>query len=363
MNWFGILMLTAGKELRDLRRDPRSLAVSLALPLILFPLLFRTIGSVGTAAGSEAPRFTAAVEAGSPLQAELAALPGIVILPVDGPLPDEPPPGVDLLLSSDSEAVTVVYDNSDSDAVSALGYLESALDPAPAAVLLRRPLYPAPEAGGRMLIALALPFMIFIFAASCPLPLAADLSAGEKERRSLEPLLATAAPRGAIAAGKLLAAAAAGSLSVAAFFAGVGLSIAVAPSILGPDPVELVFSIRQMILLPLLTLLATALFASLELTAGIAVRSVREAQLLGMPLLVAAGGAVQLASGVDLTRSAWYLPHLPLINLAVAVRQAALDRIDPGFLLIACGWGCIYLAGVVLLAQRLLSSEKRVMSR
>jgi sodium transport system permease protein len=373
---FKIALLVAARELTDLLRDPRSLLISLGLPLLLFPLLFLTIGSASRTGTADAPQYRVTLSADSPLVPLLEKQPALELSLLTSPPQSDAEivefvygSSADIFLRLRDEKIEIHYDNSDQGAAAAANYLQQALsaetaaDSQSIAPPLLLPFYSSAKATGRLLLGIALPFMVFIFAASCPLPIAADLSAGEKERGSLEPLLASAAPRGAIAAGKLIAAAVAGFASVCAFVSGVGISLLINPAILGPDPVVISFSATQFLILPLLTLLVTAIFASLELAAGIATRSVREAQLLGMPLLLIAGGAVHLAQQADLKNLAWYYPHLPLVNLALGVRLTALDRIDPLLLLTITAWGLCYLAVAVWLSQRLFRSETTVLKR
>ena len=59
-----------GKEITDLRRDPRTLLVSVLLPLILFPLVFTITGDIGipeTAFNAETVNKAEALHRGSVL--------------------------------------------------------------------------------------------------------------------------------------------------------------------------------------------------------------------------------------------------------------------------------------------------------
>jgi sodium transport system permease protein len=63
-----------------------------------------------------------------------------------------------------------------------------------------------PEARGATLAAMMLPYLLILSAFIGSLQLILDTTAGERERQSLEPLLATPAKRGAIVSGKIAAA-------------------------------------------------------------------------------------------------------------------------------------------------------------
>ena len=70
------------------------------------------------------------------------------------------------------------------------------------------------EAKNSQFMSVLLPMILTIFAFIGGAHLAMDTTAGERERQSLEPLLATPASRAALVGGKMLAAAALGLLSM-----------------------------------------------------------------------------------------------------------------------------------------------------
>jgi len=366
-------VLVVRKELRDLVRDPRTVLISLVLPLLLFPLLFWILGNYQGADRADAGRFKIAVTGVLP--------PGYrdtqrlrFLAPADT---EGASPGPESLLrSGTADAVltigetagvrqfSVVYDNVDNTSIGAFEALasyiqqqEKAADPAAATQVRAAPLSPPEQARGRLLLSLMLPLLLFLFAVTCPLPFAADLSAGEKERGSLEPLLSTSAPRSGIVMGKFLATLIAGYAGVSAFSLGIFLSCVISPSVIGTEAMTFGLSFPAALLLVLFSLLVSALFAALELAAGLFTRSVREAQLLGMPLLVLSMGAVHIARSIDLRRVPPLYPHLPLVNLALAVRELGLGEPQPGHLAAALLWGSVYLAGTLLVAQRLFNRE------
>ncbi len=256
------------KELTDLLRDPRTIVVSILLPLILFPLIFTIAG------GSMAENISA--------------------------------------MQTD------------------------------------------PEEAGRAILAILLPFIITIFSSACPLPFAADLSAGEKERKSLEPLLSSAAPRTAIIAGKLTAAAAAGFLSLTAFTAGISISYLLNPEIIGDGRLIFRLSLGGILLISAAAGSAVLLFSGLELILGFLAKSVREAQLLGMPVLIVSGLIVYTAQHVDpLSR---LFACLPLVNLAILIQNTATGALTLSTTLTVFGCSFFYLillisGGTLLLRQ------------
>src|SRR5690606_2586186 len=90
--------------------------------------------------------------------------------------------------------------------VGALRLVARGINPAVAApVAVSRKDISTPEARGAGLAAMMLPYLLIMFAFLGSMPLVVDATAGERERQSLEPLLATPAGRGAIVSGKIAA--------------------------------------------------------------------------------------------------------------------------------------------------------------
>lgn len=359
--------LVARKELRDLSRDPRTLFLSFALPLLLFPGLFWMLAAWTPGAEDGGRPFRVALGAPWPGPqgdtsriafepmadaAALSALGDYDALWTGGDPTEGAPLGI------------IVYDNKRPRSIAAYQALSTLLDAARGRSNYGSfPLHPVDEAAGDLILGLLVPLMLFLFAVSCPLPVAADVSSGEKERGSLEALLSSSAPRTGIVLGKLGAVTAAGFAGTAAYVLGVYLSYRISPAILGPGPYAFTRSPGELFLLTLLGLLITALFSALELAAGTFTRSVREAQLLGMPLLILSMGAVYAAQSVDLAAVPSFLPHLPLVNLALAVRELAQGDWRYEHLFPALCWGILYLAGAAFMSVRMFRRESMILKR
>ena len=350
----GIVKTVALKELKDFFRDPRSLVLSLLLPLVLFPLLFWVL-SVDREKSPDKDRvFRIGIESGFDagewnLDSEKIS---VSFLENTYPLQWENDFDAILLIHPDTGKPVILYDNTDPASVAAFAYLES-INSLPAAARehigerrtpeLGFPLYPEDIAAGKIFLGLMAPFIFFIFAITCPLPVSADLSAGEKERGSLEPLLSTAARRSGIIAGKLVAAFISGMCSVCAYLLAIFISCVITPEIIGEQTMRFAVSFSQTAALSLLLVTMTALFAAVEICAGFITRSVREAQLLSMPLLMVGMGAVYIAQNLDISGKHAVYVHIPLVNLALAVREAAVGRMIPGDMTAAFLWSAVYL--------------------
>lgn len=130
-----------------------------------------------------------------------------------------------------------------------------------------------PEARRGMLLAF-LPYLLILFSFLGGAALVIDVTAGERERQSLEPLLATPAARAAIMSGKILAACLFGMLSLLLIVLAFKFSFQLAPG-----PLQLIDVSVPVMAQLLLVLLPMVLIGTTLLTLiAASVKSVKEAQ-------------------------------------------------------------------------------------
>lgn len=365
-----IIGIVAQKELKDFFRDPRSIFLSLVLPIVLFPLLFWVLSEDKETSIREDRVFQIGVESGFATDQFNYNSEKIILSFLNQKHPFNWRNEYDALLITEpkTNGPLILYDNSNPVSISAFAYLEqintktsimpvTSSDNDQIETDIGYPLFTPDEAAGKMFLGLILPFVFFIFAITCPLPGSADLSSGEKERGSLEPLLSTATPRRGIVLGKLAAASITGIFSVCAYILGIYISYIITPEIIGEKTMSFPFSFTQITVLSFLLICMTSLFAAIEICAGFITQSVREAQLLATPLLMIGMGAVYTAQNLDLANKAWFYTHLPLVNIALAVREAALDRMIPADILAAFFWSLFYIILITLLAINMFQKE------
>ncbi|WP_419569883.1 ABC transporter permease [Rheinheimera sp.] len=182
----------------------------------------------------------------------------------------------------------------------------------------------------------------------CSYP-AIDIGAGEKERGTLETLLICPISRTAIVLGKFLTVLTTGlatALITVSSFGGWGFLIG---SIMGVDIVEKTMStlgVADLVLILLMLIPLSAIFASLLLSLSIYARSFKEAQnyvgplsmVIFMPLVVA------LLPGVELN---WGMAMLPVTNVALAIKELIKGTMDTGMLVAILG-STVVLAGAML---------------
>ena len=301
------VIIVARKELLDLFRDRRTVLLGLFLMPILFPALI--LGAGGMAERKTRTQLESTLKL-PVIGAEHA--PNLVEF-LRGqnieaqPAPDDPDAEVraqthDAVLrispeygerwrESRSAQVELIYDSSRRDSQIPIARVRSAIEQYSRTLAMLRTIdrgvspevlqpvrvgqrdVATPESKRGMLLAF-LPYLLILSSFLGGAYLVIDVTAGERERQSLEPLLATPAPRASIMSGKILAAICFGMLSLLLILAAFKLSFAVAPGQM--RLVELSWPLLVQLLLVLLpmVLIGTTLLTLISAS----VKSVKEAQ-------------------------------------------------------------------------------------
>lgn len=320
MNSLHTLWTVMVKELLEIFRDKKILVNGLLLSPLLFPILILGMGSL--VENRVRTQLQSALEL-PVINAEIA--PNLVAyLATQNIKIEEAPADPDRMIreqerdvilridpafaedwrGSRAATVEILYDSSRQDSQIPLRRVQSALEgysrQAGALRLLMRGIDPnlqtairisqrdlaTPEARRGMLLAF-LPYLLILSAFLGGAYLVIDATAGERERQSLEPLLATAAGRGAIMSGKIAAACAFGMLGLLLTLLSFKLSFAFVGSgpLKGVDVSMWAVGKLLLILLPMV-LLGTTLLTLISAS----VKTVKEAQsymafLMLLPIL------------------------------------------------------------------------------
>jgi sodium transport system permease protein len=301
------ILTVARKELLDLFRDRRTVMIALLLSPILFPALIIGMGRmveskartqlestlevpvIGVQHAPNLVEFLRAqdiqpINAPKDIDAAIRSQQHDVALRIDAGFAKE-------WRASKPATVEIIHDSSRQDSDLPVRRLRGALEAYSQQVgtlrLLDRGVSPqaiaplmvsqrdvaTPEAKRGMLLAF-LPYLLILSAFLGGAYLVIDATAGERERQSLEPLLATPAARAAIMSGKILAACAFGMLSLLLILLAFKYSLAAAPGPLrGVDVSMLVMAKLLLVLLPMV-LIGTTLLTLISAS----VKSVKEAQ-------------------------------------------------------------------------------------
>lgn len=308
------------KELVDLFRDRKTMALGLFMGPILLPLLLLGIGHLAEKRATTQLESTLKLPVvGAEHAPNLVAYIGthnIEVLPA----PDDPDLEVreqrhDVILRipagyseqwrrSEAAEVELIFDSTRRDTEIPLrrvrgvlqGYsttagklrllsrgVDTQLD---SAVLVTSRDLATPQARSGQVLALMLPYFLILSAFLGGAAIVIDATAGERERQSLEPLLATPAAREAIMSGKILASTVFGMLSLVLLVVALKLSFAFGGGKLGGSSLDVASALGVLVVLAPMVLLGTCLLTLISAS----VKSVKEAQsymsvLMLMPLI------------------------------------------------------------------------------
>ena len=302
------LMIVARQELQDLFRDRRTVMLGLLMMPLLFPALILGMGSLAerkarTQIEGELELPVIGAEHAPNLVSFLESQNIRMLPPPEDADADVRAQTFDAVLriapdfaedwrSSRSASVELIYDSSRQDSRIPVSRVRNAVEQYSRTLgvlrLIERGVSPevtqpvrvaqrdaaTPEAKRGMILGVMLPYFLILSAFLGGAYLVIDVTAGERERQSLEPLLATPAARAAIMSGKILAAIAFGMLSLLLILVALKVSFTVAPGRLQVVDVSLPVLLQLLgVLLPMV-LIGTTLLTLISAS----VKSVKEAQ-------------------------------------------------------------------------------------
>ncbi|AKC86724.1 ABC transporter permease [Pseudoxanthomonas suwonensis] len=390
MNALATIWTVLVKELRDIARDRRTLALTLLLGPLLFPALILGMGSlVEKRAKTQIDKTLEVPVIGmehAPNLVAFLATHGIKAVPppqdLEGDIREQK---VDVALRiSDRFAedwragrpalVEIMLDSTRRDAeipgrrlrgalaaysgqVGALRLLARGIDPAVAQPVSSGTLDLAtPEAKRGMLMSVMLPYFLIITAFLGGAALVLDATAGERERQTLEPLLATPAARGAIVSGKILAACLLGVASLLLTLLAFKLSAQASAGIARQLDVSMLAIGRFLLVLLPMLLIGTSLLTFLAAAA----KSLKEAQshMTWLMLLPMVPTIMLMANPVKTQLWQFAVPFLAQNQLLLKVIRAEPISAQVWALYLACSLGLallLWLAAVMRYRQEKLA--------
>ncbi|ATC63487.1 hypothetical protein CMV30_05685 [Nibricoccus aquaticus] len=387
------------KELRDTLRDRRAIISMFLVPTLLMPLLTFGFAAVSIKmvkkAGREIPTVMIIGGEDSPaIRQAIEKQPDLKIVPFSADYAEqisqkklraavEIPPEFDKALRNGVRRSVKIYTH-DGEMRSgfATGTLERTLREYSKAIVLerltaanlpadlitpfdtRRQNVAPPEKVGGNSFGGMIPYILIILCFTGAMYPAIDLTAGEKERGTMETILCSPAARSELVLGKFLVVLAASLTTVACSVASMGLtafaashwlrgtlnSVATATASLPTVSIPGVLSVLLLVL-PL-----AVLFAALLMTISLFAKSYKEAQTYVSPLLIIvilpAVGAV--LPGVELTTT---LSLIPILNIALVSKELVAGSFPLLPLALIFLSTCAYAAAALALAVRMFNRE------
>ncbi len=201
------------------------------------------------------------------------------------------------------------------------------------------------------------PLILIIMTITGAIYPAIDLTAGERERGTLETLMAAPVPTVDLIAGKFVVVAAVGLMSALLNLLSIGGTVYLGG--LGDvltQGSQLVFPLAALPWVLLLLVPLAVMFSALLLAVCSFARSFKEAQNYVMPVMIAAliPAVVGILPG---TRLEGPILVMPVANIVVLTRDLFMGRFDPGAILWVLMSTSLYAATAIAIAARLFGQE------
>ncbi len=209
-------------------------------------------------------------------------------------------------------------------------------------------------------LSMFIPMIVAIWTATSAIQPSIDLTAGERERGTMEALLCTPANRVELLYGKWVAVGVVAGTSVLFQLAGLLFAVAfLIPSDIFGMPTLSIWSMASL----LLSVLLFAVFVvAIELALAVRAHSVKEAGTVLGPIVIAFIVPAMFAQFVNLEGIEWWWFVAPIFNVCLAMREALLNITDLSHVALWLGSSLFYAFVAVTWAARQFQREDLVES-
>jgi sodium transport system permease protein len=362
--------LTLAKELREALRDRRTLAIMVLLPLVVYPLLSLLAAQIasGREKQREAKPSTVAVsgtgDGPAALVSQLRANPTIFVLLPGGTPADVETGRLDALVELDqgpAPKLTLLYDASRDESRAAEERLSATIGKvlpegcAPRFALERHDVAPQARLGG-YLLSKALPLFVVLMVMLGAFYPAIDMTAGERERGTLETILCSPIARSDLMLGKVLAVATLAALTGVLNLASMAVTLM---QVLRLSSQTFLFDVpwghafaSSLVIFP-----AALLFAAVFVALGATARTFKEAQTLLLPAYLLTV-APAMAGAIGEYRLAGVAAFIPGMNVTLLARDLMVGRVPWPGAVAALLSTLVFAAAALAIAARIYDSER-----
>lgn len=363
---------TVAKELREALRDRRTLAIMILLPLVIYPLLSMLAAQVvmGRERHREARPSTVAVQGESPereaLLGQLVQNPAaFVVLPLVN-VGDLESGKIDVVVELSAErpgVVVLAYDASREESRAAEERVRDRLAASlpdgcvPRFASTSRDVAPKAQVGG-YLLSKALPLFVVLMVLLGAFYPAIDVTAGERERGTLETVLCSPIRRFDLMLGKVLAVALLASLTGLLNLGSMAVTLMQILR-LGAEKMPLDVPWLGALASAVVIVPAALLFAAVFVALGATARTFKEAQILLLPIYFVAV-APAMAGAVGDYRLAGITTLIPGMNVTLLARDLLAGRATASGVLGTLASTVVLSAVALAFAARVYDSERLV---
>ena len=208
-----------------------------------------------------------------------------------------------------------------------------------------------------------IPYLLILLSLTGAMYPAIDLTAGEKERGTMETILASAVSRGALAMGKFLAVLTVSLATVLLSLFSLAATLKLVPSVSAIQPVrgqislfQFSLGVKNFLLVLALVLPLAILFSAVLLSIALLAKSFKEAQSYVSPVLIVVilTAIVSTLPGIELNAK---LALVPIVNVSLASKEIFTDTYHWPYLALIFFSSCLYAAGALGVAAAVFKRE------
>jgi len=215
----------------------------------------------------------------------------------------------------------------------------------------------AEERGG-FIVGLLLPMFIVVFAIVGGMYIAIDVSAGEKERKTLEALLLAPISRFKLVMGKYLAVTTMASLTIVLSLISMSVAfILYPPDLAGMGEVAVNLNVVSVSIMLVIGIIMAAMFSGFLLSVAIFAKSYKEAQNYISPFYLLAVLPVAIANSLPGFKPTIYFFAIPGINAVFVIKESLLGVYDIVHILITIVSLLIFAIIAIVIASKIYSKE------
>ena len=386
------------KELTEALRDRRTLIVMFIVPLVLFPLVSVGFGAAIAAligkAKEETPKVMVIGGQDSPsVLSGLNKVPKIQVVPLEAnwkvqvvnkqiPVVVEIPEGLERNLAEQKEQTVLIHDyDGDLKSDTARGkiekyfndYRDSVVKDRLAArnlpVTVLKPfevkphnVAPPEKSGGALFFGGFIAYIVVFLCLNGGMHPAMDLTAGEKERGTMETILSSPISRTHLVLGKFLLVLTTALTTAALSVVSMAISFSIVnalhtkPVQAGESDVTLHIGFGAALSVFIMALPLAVLFASVLLTISSFAKSYKEAQSYITPLLfiVILPAIAAMLPGVELNLK---LALIPVLNVSLLCKELVIGTYHWNYIAIIFASTCVYAVAALFLAVKMFQRE------
>jgi sodium transport system permease protein len=214
----------------------------------------------------------------------------------------------------------------------------------------------AEERGG-FIAGFLLPMFIVLFAIVGGMYIAIDVSAGEKERKTLEALVLAPISRLRLVMGKYLAVAATASASIIMSLTSLTIAFNLFPPTFGSEAVSINLTAPTLAIMLVIGVILSVMFAGLLLSVAIFAKSYKEAVNYISPFYLLAILPVAIFAQIPGLKPTLAMFLIPGVNATFVMKDALIGEYDLTKILVTLGSLLVYATIAILAAGKIYSKE------